>query len=77
MALSREQMEALLRSLSLTRQEEITCDECLKEVAEFAENELQGKTVPESLEAVAQHLLLCGECREEYEALLRALGDAG
>ena len=73
MALSRGQIKELIRTLSLTRAEEPTCDECLKKLGEFAENELEGKSVPESLRAIEHHLALCGECREEYEALLAAL----
>ncbi len=75
MAFSREQLEALIRMVSLTRSEEVTCDECLKDLAEFAENELVGKSVPEGLRAIEHHLAVCGECREEYEALLAALKD--
>jgi predicted anti-sigma-YlaC factor YlaD len=32
-----------------------------------------GKPVPDALESVLHHLTRCGECREEYEALLTAL----
>ena len=48
---------------------------CLEAMAEFAENQLEGKTVPESLKTIKDHLELCGECREEFEALLTALQD--
>ena len=75
MTLSREQLEALLKMISLTEDEELTCDECLRGMAEFAETELAGKSLPEGLRAVESHLELCGECREEYEALLQALKD--
>ncbi len=73
MVLSREQIEELIRTLSLTRTVEADCDECLGEMAEFAEMQLQGKTVSESLRAVEHHLAMCGECQEEYEALVTAL----
>jgi uncharacterized protein with PIN domain len=77
MTLSHEQTKKLLGMLSLTRGEEADCGDCLKELATFAESELEGKSVPERLEAIEHHLALCGECREEYEALLAALkGDA-
>jgi bacterioferritin-associated ferredoxin len=62
-----------VRALTLTREHEIDCGECLDKVAEFAERELAGKPVPDALESVRHHLTRCGECREEYEALLTAL----
>jgi len=73
MALSKEEIDALIKSVSLTRSEEATCDECLKDVAEFAEHALNGKSIPEGLQAVEHHLANCAECQEEYEALLTAL----
>ena len=73
MALSREEADKLIRMLSLTRPEEVDCGECMKVVAAFADYELDGKSVPESLEAIEHHLALCGECREEYEALIAAI----
>ena len=63
MALSRKQIDALWTMLSLTRSEELTCEECTRQLAEFAENQLAGKTVSEKLEAVKHHLELCGDCR--------------
>ncbi len=73
MSISPDKIKALIQALALTRQEEGTCSECLRDLATFAENELQGKSVPETLQMVKHHLTLCGECNEEYEALLRAL----
>lgn len=73
MALSDDQIRSLVRALTLTREHEINCSECLDNVAEFAERELAGRPVPDALEAVRHHLTRCGECRDEYEALLTAL----
>ena len=75
MTLTREQIDALLEMLSLTKENELTCDECAKQVARFAEIHLENQSLPESLEAVQHHLDLCNECREEFEVLLRALQD--
>lgn len=71
--LSKQEIDGLMRLIGLTRDEEINCEQCLARVAEFAEQELAGKSIPQGLEAVQHHLALCGECREEYEALRRAL----
>jgi hypothetical protein len=73
MTLSKEEITGLLRLIGLTRDEEIDCQRCLARVAEFAERELAGRSVPAGLEAVAHHLSICAECCEEYEALLQAL----
>jgi predicted anti-sigma-YlaC factor YlaD len=75
MPLSKKQMEGLMRLVGLTKDSEINCDECLSLVAEFAEQALAGKPIPEGLRAVEHHLSVCSECREEYEALRRALDD--
>ena len=73
MKLNSDQEASLKKVLSITRDEEINCNECLDRVAEFAERELQGVPVSAALEAVEHHLTLCVECREEYESLLVAL----
>ncbi len=72
MSLSKEDLDNLLRLIGLTKDDEIDCERCLALVAEFAERELPGRSIPAGLEAVAHHLSVCAECREEYEALLRA-----
>jgi uncharacterized protein with PIN domain len=73
MPLSKKELEDLVRIVGLTRETELHCQQCLNRVAEFAETQLEGKSIPESLKAVEQHLSICGECRDEYEALERAL----
>ncbi len=69
MPLSKKEIDELLRLVSLTEDNELNCDQCLSLVAEFAEQQLHGKTLHDGLQAVQQHLSVCGECREEYEAL--------
>ena len=49
MSLSREEIAELLRLIGLTRDEEIDCQRCLARVAEFAERELAGRSVPAGL----------------------------
>jgi len=73
MPLSKKEIEELIRIVGLTKDDEINCDQCLSFVAEFAEHKLAGKSVPEGLKAVEQHLSICVECRDEYEALEKAL----
>jgi len=37
---------------------------------------LEGKSIPESLQAIEHHLTICVECQEEYQALFAAIKDA-
>lgn len=73
MSLSDEQLTSLAKLLGMTREEELTCDECLRHMAEFAQVSLAGRTVPEGLRAIDEHLRFCGECQEEFQALRDAL----
>lgn len=75
MPLNKNEIEKLMRLVGLTRENEINCDRCLADIAEFAEHELAGKSIPEGLRAVEHHLSICAECQEEYESLQRALKD--
>jgi hypothetical protein len=73
MSLSKQEIDGLLQLIGLTRDDEIDCERCLALVAEFAEQELAARSIPAGLDAVAHHLSICAECREEFEALLEAL----
>ena len=73
MALSKKEVEGLLRLVGLTEESELNCEQCLAVVAEFAELQLASQTISDSLQAVEHHLSICDECREEFEALLTAL----
>ena len=73
MPLSRKEIAGLMRLVANTQESEIDCERCLAVVAEFAEQQLLGKTMSEGLKAVEQHLSICDECRKEYEALRRAV----
>lgn len=77
MSLSKKEIAELMRLIGLTKDAEINCEQCLALVAEFAEQQLAGRSVPDGLKAVEQHLSVCAECREEYEALQQALEDLG
>lgn len=73
MPLSKKEIHELMRTIGLTANDEINCEQCRSLVAEFVEQELAGKSIPEGLKAVEHHLLVCAECREEYEALQEAM----
>ena len=73
MKLTKEVIQKMMRSLHMTHQHELTCGECFNEVDRFAEIELSGKNHVEAMPLVQEHLDRCGDCRDEYEALLVAL----
>ncbi len=70
MPLSKKELDALMRLVGLTKDNEINCEQCVELVAEFAEQQLSGKAIAQGLRAVEHHRSSCDECRREYEALL-------
>ncbi len=72
MALTQPQIRQLVAFVAGTRDVEITCDECLPGMAEFAEAELTGLAIPNAVRRIQEHIAFCPECREEYELLKTA-----
>ena len=66
-------LELTLMALSRTHEEEIGCDECFDRLDRFVEMELSGLDAATAMPLVEDHLDKCGDCREEFEALLEAL----
>lgn len=73
MILSKQVIKNLLGAVEMTHPDEIGCNECFDKINKFAEMELLGKTPEKVMPLVQEHLNKCGECREEYEALLKAI----
>ncbi len=67
----------MIREIAEVREEEIGCDECFEQVDRFIEMKLSGLDAARAMPLVQEHLEICGECREEYEALLTALRATG
>jgi len=66
-------MESLLRMVARTQQHEISCDEVYAVLDQFAEAVSRGENPLVFMPLVRQHLDMCPDCREEYEAILRML----
>jgi hypothetical protein len=66
-------IQKIIKSLSITLNEEITCSECFKEVDKYVDMLREGKQPSEVLPLVEHHLTLCPPCIEEFQALLTAL----
>jgi hypothetical protein len=73
MALRPEQAKALIERVIGTRDQEMTCDECLADLAEFVEVQWTGKPLSDALQAVHEHLDRCHDCADEYQVLRQAL----
>ena len=73
----RDIFKALIGEIADTREVEIGCDECFEQVDRFVEMRLTGLDAAQAMPLVQQHLEMCGECREEFEALLAALRATG
>ena len=61
----------LLQSLAMTEEHEISCDDVFAVLDQFVEAVRRGENPLLLMPLVRQHLDMCPDCREEYEALLR------
>ena len=66
-------LKGMVRGIVTTRPDEIACDECFEQLDRFVDVTLAGKNAAEAMPLVQDHLDRCGDCREEFEALLSAL----
>jgi hypothetical protein len=66
-------VKQMARGIMTTHDDEIDCAECFEQVDQFVEIKLAGKNAAEAMPLVQDHLDRCGNCREEFEALLAAL----
>ena len=62
-----------LRVLENAREDELSCSEMYARLDEFVETEVQGEDADKITPLVHEHLDMCPECCEEYEALLTVL----
>jgi predicted component of type VI protein secretion system len=72
-----ETMQKLLRMVARTEQNEISCDDVYAVLDQFAEAVKRGEDLLPFMPLVRQHLEMCPDCREEYEAILLMLQPAG
>jgi hypothetical protein len=69
----RDIFRALIGEIAEAREVEIGCDECFEQLDRFVEMKLSGLDAAQAMPLVQEHLEICGECREEFEALLASL----
>lgn len=73
--LSDEAVLGMLRVLDEVPVEEITCSELYTKLDEYVEREVNQKDAGYLMPVIREHLDMCPECCEEYEALLDVLSN--
>jgi hypothetical protein len=73
MRLDRRTLKQIIHEVITTRPDEISCQQCFDHLDHFAEISLVGRHAAEAMPLIQDHLDHCGECRQEFEALLQAL----
>ncbi|MDR9415106.1 MAG: hypothetical protein RI564_02395 [Gracilimonas sp.] len=71
--MNKDVLKKILSKLPQTHEDEIGCDDCFDELHSFAEMELEGKSPEQAMPLIKEHLDNCGECRQEYQALLEGM----
>ena len=71
--LPNEAVLGFLRVLESVREDEVPCDEVYTRIDEYVEREVDKKDAAQLMPLVREHLDMCSECCEEYEALLDVL----
>ncbi|HVM70240.1 MAG TPA: hypothetical protein VMT91_00670 [Anaerolineales bacterium] len=66
-------MQALLGMLSMTEEQELSCDDVFALLDQFAELIQRGEDASQLMPMVQKHLNMCPDCREEYETLLQMM----
>ena len=73
--LPNEAVLGFLRILEAVREEEIPCSEMYSKLDEYVEREVSKKDAAQLMPLIREHLDVCPECCEEYEALLNVLNE--
>ena len=71
--LPNEAVLGFLRVLESVPEEESSCEEVYAKIDQYVEREVDKKDAAALMPLVREHLDLCSECCEEYEALLDIL----
>jgi len=72
-ALTDEVVVKFLQVLERARAEDMSCDDLFASLDEFVEREVDKKDAAKLMPLIDEHLDLCSDCCDEYEALLAVL----
>ena len=73
--LPNEAVLGFLRVLEDVRRDELTCPEIFDKLDEYVEKEIDTKDTAHIMPLIREHLDMCPDCCEEYEALLDVLNE--
>ena len=62
-----------LRILENVRKEDMSCDQMFIQLDEFVEHEVRSRDAARLMPLIQEHIDLCPECCDEYQALLTVL----
>ena len=68
-----EVVQGFLRVLERVRLEDMPCSQVFALLDQYVEKEVGGEAAAQLMPLLREHLDMCVNCGEEYEALLRAL----
>ena len=68
-----EAVLGFLRVLESVREDDIPCDEIYARIDEYVDREVDKKDAAQLMPLIREHLDICSECCEEYQALLDVL----
>lgn len=68
-----EVVEGFVRVMENIREEDFSCQHVFSQLDEYVEKEVNGKDAARLMPLLREHLDICEDCCEEYEALLRVL----
>ena len=68
-----EAVLGFLRVLESVREEDASCDEVYARIDAYVEREVDKRDAAQLMPLVREHLDMCSECCDEYEALLDIL----
>ena len=71
--ISQDMLPEIIQSLEDTEIEEYSCDQVYMLLDQFAETINRGEDASKLMPLVERHLDMCGDCREEFDALLSIL----
>jgi hypothetical protein len=71
-----EVVQGFLRVLEAVRVEEMPCSQVFSLLDEYVEREVHGEAAARLMPLLREHLDLCPDCCEEYEALLSAMEES-
>lgn len=74
--LPNEAVMGFLRVLEEVRAEELTCDEIYSKLDEYVDRQANKHDAAQLMPLIREHLDICPECCEEYEALLKVVEEA-